>query len=153
VRARIACLALMLGVACGGPLGPFPGGELTGELRPAPPDWKFAADVKQAQLETNPADPRSVNIWLATLNGALYLSTSLIRGPKLPTERAWVRDVEADDRVRLRIESNLYELRAARVRDAQEATTARTVLERKYDLDPDDTDPDREVWIYRLDPR
>lgn len=150
--------ALVLGLAialcaCGGPVGPFAGGELSGEVKPAPSDWGLVANVKEAQLETNPSAPRSVNVWLATEGGALYISSSLIRGPKLPTEREWVRDVEADERVRMRIESVVYELRAVRVLDEGEAAAARAALETKYELGADDMDAEREVWVFRLEAR
>jgi hypothetical protein len=119
----------------------------------APRDWSFVADVKQAQLETRPADPRSVNIWLGSLNGKLYVASSMIRGPKLPSERGWVRDVEADDRVRMRIDGVVYELRAERVLEADEADAVRSMLEAKYELDPSDRDPSREIWFFALEPR
>jgi hypothetical protein len=146
-------LALALALSACGPIGPISGGRLSGEVQPAPSDWSFAADVEQAQLETNPADPSSVNIWLGSLNGELYIASSMIRGPKLPSERAWVRDVEADDRVRLRIEDALYELRAERVLDANEADAVRAMLEAKYSLDPAARDPEREIWFFKLAPR
>ena len=146
------CIALLVFAGCG-PLGPFPGRALSGEVKPTPADWSFVANVEQAQLETNPVDPRSTNIWLGSQNGALYISSSMIYGPKLPSERGWVRDVEADERVRLRVDGGLYELRAERVLDEAEAAAARSMLERKYELGPDDLDPEREVWVWRLEPR
>ena len=51
---------LLFALACG-PLGPLPGGHLSGELEPSPPsNWAFADDQKTVQLETNPSDPYSV---------------------------------------------------------------------------------------------
>ena len=151
--ARTLALAGALSLLACGPVGPFSGGGLSGEVRPAPSDWSFVANVEQAQLETRPADPHSVNVWLGSLNGRLYVASSLIRGPKLPTERAWVRDVEADERVRMRIDRIVYELRAVRVIDEDEAAAARAMLEKKYALTRDDLDSDREVWVYALEPR
>lgn len=151
--ARRLSLAALLSLSACGPVGPLPGGALSGEVKPAPSDWSFVADVEQAQLETRPADPRSVNVWLGSRDGKLYVASSLIRGPKLPTERAWVRDIEADERVRMRIAGAVYELRAVRVLDDDEAAAARAMLEAKYALAPDDLDPQREVWIYALEPR
>jgi hypothetical protein len=152
-RSLLCTLALALLLTACGPVGPFSGGALSGEVRPAPGEWSFVADVEQAQLETNPADPRSINIWLGSHGGALYIASSMIRGPKLPTERAWVRDIKADDRVRLRIEDAIYELRAERVLDADECDAVRTMLETKYGLDPADRDPEREIWFFKLVPR
>jgi len=42
---------------------------------------------------------------------------------------------------------------ASRVEDAGEYDRARAALEAKYDLDPAERDPEREIWIFRLDPR
>jgi hypothetical protein len=153
VKTRALCVALIFAFACGGPVGPIPGGALSGTVKPSPADWAFVANVEQVQLETNPADPHSVNTWIGTSAGALYLPTSMIRGPKLPTEREWVRNIERDDRVRLRIGDDVYELRAERVIDASELTTARAALEKKYDLAAADMDPAREIWLFRLAPR
>jgi len=153
MKTRLWLAAALLTLGCGGPVGPFPGGALSGEVKPAPSDWGFVANVKQAQLETNPAVPRSVNIWLGTLDAALYISSSMILGPKIPTEREWVRDVTADERVRMRIEGVVYELRAVRVLDETEAAAARSMLEHKYELEADDMDPEREVWVFRLEAR
>jgi hypothetical protein len=150
---RLWLAAALLALGCGGPVGPIPGGALSGNVKPAPADWSFIESVEQVQLETNPSEPHSVNTWIGTSGGALYLPTSMIRGPKLPTEREWVRNVEADDRVRLRVGDDVYELRAERVVDETEATSARAALEKKYALGAGDMDPEREIWIFRLGPR
>lgn len=153
MRSIVAMTLLVTGIACGGPVGPIPGGELSGELTSPPADWTSLAEVETVQLETSPASPHSVNTWIGVVNGALYLPTSMIRGPKLPTEREWVRNVEHDERVRLRVGDRIYALRATRVLDAAEAGAARAALERKYALGADDMDPEREIWIFRLEPR
>lgn len=150
IRATLAAASLAL-LACGGPLGPLPGGALSGEVKPPPADWSFVADVKQAQLETNPAKPRSVNVWLGVWQSGLYVTSSMIRGPKRPTERAWVRDVGLDPLVRMRIEGVVYELRAVRVEDPATVAAVRSTFEKKYALDA--LEPGREVWVFRLDPR
>lgn len=153
LRNRTWLASLVLLLACGGPVGPISGGALSGEVKPAPADWSFVASIEQVQLETNPAEPHSVNTWIGTSGGALYLPTSMVRGPKLPTEREWVRNVEADERVRLRAGDGVYELRAERVVDETEAASARAALEKKYALGAEDMDPEREIWIFRLGPR
>ncbi len=153
MRAVLSVLFVLALSACGGPVGPISGSALSGAVEPAPADWSFIEDVEQVQLETNPAAPHSVNTWIGTNAGALYVPTSMIRGPKLPTEREWVRNVEADERVRLRIDDAIYELRAVRVIDDTEAATARAALEKKYALDASDMDPEREIWLFRLTPR
>jgi len=147
-----ALLGLSLALAACGPLGPLPGGRLSGPAAAAPADWSFTAEHAQVELETNPADPYSVNVWCAALGERLYVPTSMIRGPKQPTEREWVRNAVADPRVRVRIAGQVYERRAVRVSDPAELEAARAALEQKYELDPAERDPEREIWIFRLEP-
>jgi hypothetical protein len=150
----IGLLGLLLAIGCGGPLGPFAGGALSGPPGPAEvDDWTFAAGLLTAQLETNPDDPRSVTIWFATIGPHVYISSSLILGQSQPSERGWVKGVMQDPRVRIRIDGAVYERVAVRVENASEYAVALQALEVKYGLDPAERDPDRVVWIFRLDPR
>jgi len=105
------------------------------------------------QVETRGAEPHSVNTWCAALDGKLYVPTSMIRGPKNPAEREWVRNVQRDPAVRLRVGDTLYDLVAVRVTDPAELEAARARLEAKYALDPAERDPEREIWIFRLEAR
>lgn len=152
-KTHLAALALAAACATGcGPVGPFPGGALSGEPGdPTHSSWEFAADEETAQLETRPSDPHSVNIWFAALGSELYVPTSMILGPKDPTERDWVTHVAADPRVRIRLEGRVFDRTAVRVTDADELEAARGALEQKYELD--ERDPERTVWIFRLEPR
>jgi len=147
-------LCFLLALAGCGPLGPLSGGTLGGPVHAQPVgDWAFVDAEHTCQLETNPAAPYSVNIWCLGDGARLYVPTSMIRGPKSPGERAWVVNVGADPRVRIRIGDEIYERVAVRVGDAAEYDAARSALEKKHGLDPADRDPDREIWIFRLDPR
>ena len=138
-------LALCLVVAtfgCSGPLMLLPGGELSGEVAPAPADWTFAGDSGTVQLESRPTDPYSVNIAYTIIDGRLYINAG-------DTETQWVQNMSADPNVRLRLEGTLYELRAERVSDATEidafgeAWTGQSMFRR----DPRELD---RVWIYQL---
>ena len=148
-------LALVAAFAVGcGPLGPIPGGRLSGEPGPSVvPSWESVSDDETAQLETRPSDPHSVNTWFVGIGPALYIPTSMILGPKEPDGRSWVAHVSAAPEVRVRIDGVVYERIAVRVTDPGEYDRARAALEKRYDLDPDERDPERTVWIYRLDPR
>ncbi len=140
-------------IACG-PVGPFSGGRLSGEPGPEEvPSWAFAAAEERAQVETRPQDPHSVNTWFAALGADLYVPTSMIRGPESPEERGWVAHVVADPRVRIRLGGLVYERIATRVEEPGEYERARAALEQKYELDPEERDPARQVWIFRMDPR
>lgn len=149
----IPVLLAGLVLACG-PVGPCPGGRLEGEVGPAVvSSWAFADDVEAAEFETRPDSPHSVHTWFIAIGERLYVPTSMIRGPKDPTRRAWVEHVGRDPHVRIRLGEKIFERRAARVVDAEEYARVRSALEEKYGLDPSERDPEREVWIYRLDAR
>lgn len=144
------CLALL---ACQ-PIGPCPGGRLAGEV--GPPGTPIEARVlalETAQLETRPGEPHSVHTWFVAIGDRLYVPTSMIRGPRDPRERSWVGHVAADPAVRIRLGDRVYERVARRVEDSEEYAQARAALEEKYELDPAARDPEREVWIFRLDER
>ncbi len=155
-RVRIGLLLAVLVfstplLACG-PLGPIPGGRLKGEVvDPPPDDWTEYAAVETAQLETRPDDPHSINIWLGVVDGRLYVTTSLIRGPDDPNERDWVRHVAADPRVRLRVDGRVYELNAVRVESPETIEAVRRAMIAKYDVEPDAHSD--AAWVYRLNPR
>ena len=118
-------------VFLGCPLGPFSGGSLRGAVYEGDDvdDWTFVGDVETCQLETNPSEPHSVNTWCIGSGPYLYIPTSMILGPVDPSEREWVQNVQSDGEVRVRIAGTVYE------------------------LDPDDRDPEREIWLFRMQPR
>jgi len=146
-------LSLLLLAACG-PVGPLPGGPLTGKVHEGTvTDWTFTDSVKDAQLETNPADPYSVNVWCAQQGGKLYVPTSMLRGDEHPGERQWVRNVTLDANVRVKLGDEIYLARADRVTDPAEFEAAKAAILKKYEMDASDLDPGRDVWIFRLDPR
>lgn len=154
---KIAVIAGLasLGLTGCGPIGPIPGGALDGSVGPAEVrDWGFADSTENAQLETRPNDPHSVNTWFAAVGPKLYVPTSMILGPKTPEKRSWVAHVDEDERVRIRLGDTVFERRARRVADTSpEYEAARAALEARYDIAPEDRDPDRTIWIFRLDPR
>ena len=104
-RSIHALSLLVLVTILGGCSGPFlllPGGALEGEVAPVPADWKFTDEVSTVQIETQPDDPYSVNIWITAAGDALYLHA----GAKKAT---WVEHLESDPRVRVRIEEPIFE--------------------------------------------
>ena len=94
------------------------------------------------QLETRPEDAYSVNVAFTVLDGALYLNAG-------DTETQWVTNMTQDPRLRLRLDGDLYDLRAERVSDAAEieAFAQAWVGQSMFRRDPTTLD---EVWIYRL---
>jgi len=67
VKKSTFLVALLLATAiagCGRPLFLLPGGALEGPTAAAATDWSFTDAIETVQLESNPADPYSVNIWV-----------------------------------------------------------------------------------------
>ena len=138
----LAFTLLALAMACGGPLPFMSGGELAGEVQPAPREWEFEEDFGVIQLETRPEDPYSVNIAYTQRAGRLYIYAG-------DTETQWVKNMQADPLVRLRMSDVIYTLRAERVVDPDEisrfgeAWNSASIFHR----DPAGLDG---VWLYRL---
>ncbi len=138
----------------GGPIGPIPGGALSGKQGPTDvTDWSFADDVENAQLETRPNDPHSVNCWFAAVGENFYVPTSMILGPKEPELRSWVAHVAADPRLRIRLGKAVFDRASVRVEEGPEFAAARLALEARYEIAVADRDPERVIWIYRLEAR
>lgn len=156
-RAEAGLLVVLLsglGLLGCGPLGPLPGGALRGEQTPlAAVRAEFAEGVDVAQLETRPNRPHSVNTWFLIRAGEIYFPTSMILGPTDPSKRSWVQHVAEDPRVRMRIGRRVFEGRAQKMSVGDDQAAVREALEARYDIDPKDRDPDREIWIYQLVPR
>ena len=103
--------ATLVAAACGGPLGPFAGGELSGASAEPPAAWGAVPDT--VQLEVRPAEPYSVNVWAVAIGRHLYVATG-------PEGSAWSSRLQREDGVRVRIAGAVYALRASVVEDAAE---------------------------------
>ena len=139
----VLAFALLVGVAgCGEPLVTIPGGELAGAERDAPAQWRGVPDT--IQLETRPSDPYSINIWGVGIAEHLYVATG--------TDGAnWTPFIESDPSVRVRVEGDLYRLRASLVEDGDERARVATAFYEKYDLDPNEGWVADGGMIFRLD--
>jgi hypothetical protein len=136
----------LLALGCG-PIGPFPGGSLSGQVATSlPDDWSFSDDVRNVQLETRPSAPYSVNVWGVGIGDRFYLASG--RGG----EARWAQHIADDPKVRLRIGETIYELRAVRVLIDTDGDRFLEALKRKYEWAPSARERDR-AWLFRLDPR
>lgn len=128
--------------ACGGPLVLLPGGELEGTTAAAPDSWAFTDEVDTVQLETQPSEPYSVNIWVIALDPNLYVHAGANRS-------TWVEHMEADPNVRLRVNGSIYELAASRVETQEEFDRFSDAYEKKYDRRPRNENV-AEAYLFRL---
>ncbi len=141
-------VALMLSAptaGCGGPFVLLPGGTLEGSTVATPESWSFTDAVKTVQLETRPADPYSVNIWVVALSEDLYVHAGANRA-------TWVENIEADPDVRLRVNDSIYELVAARVDGQEEFDRFSDAYEQKYGSRPRNGSV-TEAYLFRLGAR
>ncbi len=144
-RARRLALGLVLAVsalACGGPFVVFPGGALEGPTAPAPASWSFTDEIDTVQLETNPADPYSVNIWVLGLDPHLYVHAGASRA-------TWVENMEKDPQIRIRMGGSIYELVATRVEGQPEFDRFAEAYEKKYGNRPRNENV-AEAYLFRL---
>ncbi len=103
-----------LALACGGPVLMIPGGRLTGNVVESADDFSFTAANKDTSidLETRPSAPYSVELNYTVKNGRIYLD---------PKEgRIWLDHIRDDPNVRVRLDGNVYPLRAVQVEDPDE---------------------------------
>lgn len=135
----LACLVL---AACD-PVGPVAGRKLSGEVKTPPADWTEIGKAEVVQLETE--GPYSVNVWGVGLGPAFYVASA--EGG----ETAWSKRISRDDKVRLRIGHDVFELQAVRVKDKDELEKVKDAYRKKYDLDAEQDFP--EAIVYRLAPR
>jgi len=138
-------LLLILTAGCGGPFLLLPGGELDGAVTPTPSDWAFTDEVSTIQIETNPADPYSVNIWAVGVGSSVYLHAGGNR-------TTWVEHLEADPNLRIRVEDKLFELAATRVESEGEFAQFADAYEQKYGVRPRNENI-AEIYVLRLGAR
>jgi hypothetical protein len=141
-------LAVLLAASlsgCAGPCGLLPGGALEGRIVATPGSWGFTDEVKTVQLETRPADPYSVNVWVVAAGAHLYVHAGANRAE-------WVEHLEADPSARLRIGDAIYALAAVRVEEQAEFDRFSDAYERKYGRRPRNGNV-AEAYLFRLEVR
>lgn len=138
-RQVLLLLTALLLVACE-PVGPIAGKQLSGPVVAVPQSWDPLNEVEVVQLETG--DAYSVNLWGVGLGAYYYVASA--QGD----DSSWSRHVERDPNVRLRVEGNVYELKAVVVTDPAEGELVKAEFKQKYDLDSDEDFP--QAILYRL---
>lgn len=146
MRPLLLVLCVLLVAACQ-PIGPLPGSGLSGAVTPAPADWSQLGTVQVVQLESRPDAPYSVNIWGVADGAKYYVAAG--GGSKAK----WTGYIATNNKVRLRIEKSVYELRATRVEDPAELKRIGALYQTKYKLNADRAAEANNAWVYRLEPR
>jgi len=132
-------------VGCDEPFIVMSGAALAGEVSDPPVDWTASNEVEIIQLEVQPDDPYSINIWMAGIGPDIYVATG-------DDDTAWSAMLAVDPDVRIRIEGTIYELRASKIGEGAEKRAVASEYVAKYGLDEDDN------WVldgqvFRLDRR
>jgi len=138
----LALVSIVSTAGCGRPFVLLPGGALEGTPATVPESWSITDAVETVQLETRPADPYSVNIWVTAADEELYVHAGANRS-------TWVEYIEADPNVRLRVNESIYELAAARVVDQAEFDRFSAAYEKKYGRRPRNESV-AEAYLFRL---
>ena len=136
--------ALLALVAC----GPVPGGKLSGTPAEPPADWSAVVEDEGkefCEIESRPADPHSIQLECFLWEGGLYAqSHRWALAPWWPTESWAAIWIEHPDVV-VRLDDELYALRAVRVTDA--AQREQMLNARGYDPVPEG------IVLFRFEPR
>lgn len=129
-----------------GPLGPIPGGELSGSVDPnRNPDWSNLEKV--IELEIRPSQPWSLSVWNVVIDGELYVPSAA------GARRRWTAVALADPLVRIRTNGRIYERRIERVMDPTlQQRIGRAVAERYSARAPQSAEEDT-TWYFHLAPR
>ncbi len=144
-RVMLTAAAAILLSACAEPFIVFAGGTLKGEITDPPSDWSILDSVDTVQLETQPDDPYSINVWVAGIGPNVYIATG-------EDGTSWTEHIDANRHVRLRIDNQIFALDAVRVVDPSERRRVSAAYASKYGLDTDDNWV-MTGWVFRLDRR
>lgn len=119
------------------------GGALTGTVAEVPTNWQLDEASGLALVETRPEDPYSIYFTYIQLDGRFYFYAG-------DTRTNWVKHIEQNPLVRVRIGQTIYPGRAVRVMDEEETAAFANVWANQsaFSRDPNNLD---ELWLYRLE--
>ena len=124
---------------------PIAGGQLEGTVSPLPEHWSELATTEIIQMESIGDAPYSVNLWMVEVDGAPHIFAGDNRA-------AWVENIAANPNDRLKINEEIFELRAKRVTDAAVFEIYAQAWKLKYGNRPRNERVD-ETYLFRLTPR
>ena len=146
LRTALALTVLLCSLlsGCSADFIPFSGGKLQGEEMEVPADWEMLRAIDVIELETNPAEPYSVKLWIIAIDSVLYIHAGANRA-------TWVEHIEVDSTVRLKVGDAIYQLSAARVGSQAEFDRFSDTYETKYGSRPRNEDV-AQAYLFRLTP-
>ena len=155
----VVVLAVLMSRSAG--LDVIPGGRLSGEEMTGPvTDWSFIQQHPIVTLEVRPSDPYSVNTSCFLHDGVPYVRSS----PRFPLmqlrqlfwgsgESYWAQILLQDPNMRLKVDDNIYTVRATRVEDL---ALVREIYENQVRRNTGSTLTPEEIeriWFFRIDSR
>lgn len=140
----VLSLAILALVGCADYL-PISSGALTGTVAAAPASWSAVAKQEIIQLESQPEDPYSVNLWIIGQDERLYV----FAGDNYST---WIEHIETNPNVRVKMGGSIYLLTATRISNAEEFEWFAQAWEQKYGNRPRNENV-AETYLMRLTPR
>ena len=131
-----------------GPLGVIPGGALeAGELVASPPDWRFAKDVQEVELQLA-YEKTSRTTWILVRDdGTAYIPCNL----SFPPGKRWHHAADQNGEAIVRVDGKRYPVTLKRVQDEAQATEVGKVAVAKYPEAPRSAAGG--VWFFKLEPR
>ncbi len=147
-RALVLLGVPLLVAACAGPLGPIPGGRLSGVVATETvKDWSFVQD-DMITIETRPSyKPYSVTVSCLRVKGRLYLEALD------PDRQRWAGYVLDDPEVRVRVGGVIYEAHARRVNNPREQEALLQQIAYRRGANDPALDLDRSIWFFHIQPR
>lgn len=147
----IALVVLLLdtfgGYFMDGPLGPIPGGRMSGPVADRIAELDWSGVEREIEIEVRPEQPWSLTVWRAVIDGDLYIPSG--NG----ASRRWTQVAVEDPRVRVRSQGRIQEGCLTRVTAADARRPALEQLIETYGLPGGDQQDDGSVWLFRVDPR
>ena len=155
----VVVLAVLMSRSAG--LDVIPGGRLSGEeMTGLVTDWSFIKQHPIVTLEVRPSDPYSVNTSCFLHDGVPYVRSS----PRFPLmqvrrlfwgsgESYWAQILLRDPNMRLKVDNQIYTVRATRVEDP---AMVREIYENQSRRNTGSTLTPEEIeriWFFRLESR
>jgi len=138
-----------------GPTVLLPGGPLVaGELVAGEPDWTFARDIPEMELQlVDP--PQSRTIWLQVYDKKLYVVSGYMNSTFGKLWKKWPAQAVKDGRAVIRIDGKRYERQLTRILDDETLLTSIAAeVTRKYGVPvAQDAAATGDAWVFAVAPR